>query len=244
MKLVTIALALILSAGAVMAAESPDCHWLQKKAWRLVDGCWVLMPMNDRAARARAWSYVIDYKDSCNKQVWNLTLKHEASVAQWMIIWMNADGFHWAVRKPGCYITDCVEFGFRSNYDVAVTFSGFDNLRPLDPNKTIDQEIEVEYALSDDGDVPPDPNSNLWTTAANLNDLVINVQDSEELHYNGWKKHIWAKICVSPCNGPTDYVDPNWATITATLQCMRPWIDPGTGLFKVGDAGMPAFPFQ
>ncbi len=240
MRLAAIALCLFIGAGAVMASESPDCHWLQKQGWQYVDGCWVQMPMNNTGARARAWSYVIDYRDSCNKEVWNLTLKHEASVAQWMIIWMNADGFHWAVRKPGEYITDCVQFGFRSNYDVAVTFNGFENLQPLDPNKTIDQEIEVQYALTDDGTTPPAPTDPAWTTAEDLNDLRILVEDSENLHYVGWNKHIWARINVSPCNGPTDYVDPNWATITCTLQCIRSWIDPATGFYS----GMPAFPFQ
>lgn len=240
MRYAAIALCLLIGASAVLASDTPDCHWLQKQAWQYQNGSWVQMPLNDRAARARAWSYVTDYRDSCNKEVWRLVLKHEASVAQWMVIWMNADGFHWAVRKPGEYITDCVEFGFRSNYDVVVTFSGFEDLQPLDPNKTIDQAIEVQYALSDNGTVPPAPTDPAWTTAANLNNLVIRVQDSENLHYVGWKKHIWARIHVSPCNGPTDYVDPNWATITCTLQCIRDWIDPATGLFS----GMPNFPFQ
>lgn len=240
MRYAAIALCLLIGASAVLASDTPDCHWLQKQAWQYQNGSWVQMPLNDRAARARAWSYVTDYRDSCNKEVWRLVLKHEASVAQWMVIWMNADGFHWAVRKPGEYITDCVEFGFRSNYDVVVTFSGFEDLQPLDPNKTIDQAIEVQYALSDNGTVPPAPTDPAWTTAANLNNLVIRVQDSENLHYVGWKKHIWARIHVSPCNGPTDYVDPNWATITCTLQCIRDWIDPATGLFS----GMPSFPFQ
>jgi hypothetical protein len=240
MKIAAVALCLVAGAMTVSTALATDCEFVEKQAWMINDGEWVLMPYGQNTAKARCWSYVTRYADSCNKEEWNLTLKHEASMAQWMIISMTGDGFHWGIRKPGDYCSDCVSFWFRSNYDVEVTFEDFEDLAPIDPDVTIDPYIEVMYALSDQGDAPPDPDDPSWMTADDLNMVDIEVHDSRELHYDGWGKHIWAKIHVEPCNGPTDWVDPDWAIITCTLDNIRPWIDPDTGFFD----GMPDFPFQ
>ena len=241
MRKALITACLLLLVGAAVAEDPGYCHWDEKQSWQLdTAGNWVPIQIGNPGARARCWMEVINYKDSCNKRLWPLTLKHEASVAQWIILGINGDGFHWGVRKPGYYSSDCIWLWFRSNYDVVVDFSGFENLLSLYPDSCIDDTIEVMYALIDDSLAPPPIGDSAWMTVDQLNEIVYRVYDSYELHYQGWRKKIWCYIHVSPCNTACEYVDPDWATITLTLQRIKPWIDPETGLF----ARMPDFPFQ
>lgn len=238
-RLVTLALLFVI-AGIALAEEPNACHWVEKQTWRYKDGGWVSQGSGSPGARARCWMFVGQYRDSCNKRDWQIPFKAEASVAQWIVIEMNGDGFHWGVRKPGCYASDCVWLKFRSNYDVRVSFSGFDNLISKTPDDCIDDTIEVWYAFSDDANNPPPYGDPAWKTPEELNQWCIDVRDSYDLHWTGWMKHIWCRICVSPCNTSCEYVDPNWATINLTLQRIKPWIDPATGNFS----RMPPFPYQ
>lgn len=222
------------------APDSPP--WVEKLCWQYDDstGRWMPIQRGNPGARARCWMQAVDYVDSCNKRDWEIPLRAEASIAQWIILGINGDGFHWGVRKPGYYASDCIWLWFRSNYDVEVGFSGFDNLITLYPDSCIDDTIEVWYALSMDSMYPPPMNSELWKTPRELAEWSYRVRDSYQLHWEGWRTKIWTKIYVSPCNTACEYVDPNWAKITLTLQRIKPWIDPETGLFE----GRPAFPFQ
>jgi hypothetical protein len=230
-----------LSANGPAVTSGPrDCYFTEKPVWQL-DSCgnWVPLTVGGLANRARCWKYEIDYMDSCNKVCWPVSLKNEAAVAQWMIISMNSDGFHWAVRKPGDYVSDCVTLCCRSNYAIEMSCSGFDCLRPVD-GRAIDTVIEVKYAFEDQGDNPPAANDECWCTPEQLNQMTWRIEDSYDLHWNGYCQHIWSTIHVSPCNGPTQYVDRGWATINCCLAAQQPWIDPTTGMFS----GTPAFPFQ
>lgn len=224
-----------------MPSRGIECQdYEEMQAFQNIDGVYVPMEIGSPTARARCWGLETNYADSCNKVDWPVTLKHEASVAQWMIIGMNYDGFHWGVRKPGEYTAGCVDLFCRSNYEIEVTGEGFEDLVPLEPDDTIDSLIEVKYALTDNCETPPAPDDPAWLTAAQMNDLDFEIEDSYDLHWTGWTTHIWASINVSPCNGPTDWFDPDWATITLSLDEQQPWIDPETGEFGT----MPEFPFQ
>ncbi|MFO7638382.1 MAG: hypothetical protein R6X14_03625 [bacterium] len=222
------------------ALEAGECHFTEKTVWMMNEcGEWQEMPVGGLGNRARAWSYEILYEDSCNKVNWPVGLKNEAAVAQWMIIKMNNDGFHWAVRKPGDYVADCVKLSVRSNSAIEISLSGFEHLMAVDEN-TIDSVIEVRYAFVDQGDVPPPYNDSAWLSPEACNETSWRIEDSYDLHWIGHTTHIWSSIHVGPCNGPTEYVDRDWAIITASLVNQQPWIDPETGLFQ----GMPEFPFQ
>jgi hypothetical protein len=235
-----LALACLFAIAATALAGENYCNWTEKNIWMDQGGCWVPLGGGNPAARARCWMFARGFHDSCNKRDWQIPLKAEASVAQWIVIDMNGDGFHWGVRKPGDYTADCVTLTFRSNYDVKVSFEGFDNLISLYPDNCIDDTIEVMYAFSEQGSAPPPMGDPAWKTPAELNRGDFIVPDSRELHWNGWSKHIWCLIHVSPCNTSCEYVDPNWATINLTLQRIKPWIDPCTGNFN----GIPPFPYQ
>ncbi|UCG42224.1 MAG: hypothetical protein JSU73_10135 [candidate division WOR-3 bacterium] len=242
-------LGVLVLVGMALAATSNSPHgrqdtppWIEKACWQYDDslGRWIPIRVGDSSARARCWMQQVDYVDSCNKKEWEIYLRAEASVAQWIILGINGDGFHWGIRKPGYYASDCIWLWFRSNYDVEISFDDFDNLVTLYPDSCIDDTIEVWYALSEDSTAPPAMNSELWKTPAELSEWTRLIRDSYDLHWRGWRTKIWQKIYVSPCNSACEYVDEDWATITLTLQRIKPWIDPETGLFS----RRPNFPFQ
>lgn len=228
------------NAPAVRQSTPPPDEFEELPVWQCMNELdWAPLPIGDPANRARCWMGDIDYADSCNKVEWPVVLENEASVAQWMIIMMNGNGFHWGVRKPGCYAAGCVDVTVRSNYSIEVSMEGFENLLAVDDD-AIDTVIEVEYAFSDQCEFPPAPDDESWMAPEEMNELSWEIEDSYDLHWIGSTDHIWAQIDVSPCNGPTEYVDPDWAVITYSLDDQQPWIDPETGLFS----DMPAFPFQ
>jgi len=236
----TITIITLIALVGLVAAES-DCNWLEKPAWWYANGAWVPTGVGNPAARARCWTWDVPYQDSCNKQIWHMTVKHEASVAQWIILGTNCDGFHWGVRKPGKYSADCMRFWAMSNQALRVSFDGFENLHAVHPESVIHQEIPVHYALvPDEITNPPAPDDTCWHTAADLNQISYYIPDSYDLHWTGWSNHLWTYIDVDNCNSAGAYVDPNWACVTITLQKIQPWIDPVTGQF----ASMPPFPYQ
>jgi len=236
-----------LAASNTAVADRPavtagaECHFEEWPTYMCNENEeWVPMPVGGLGNRARCWTFETNYMDSCNKVCWPVTLKNEAAVAQWMIISMDYDGFHWGVRKPGDYVAGCADVTVRSNCAIEVSLSGFEDLLAVDCRCTIDSVIEVKYAFDDQGQVPPPCDDSIWMTPCQLNQMTWQIDDSYQLHWDGWTQHIWSTIHVSPCNGPTEFVDRDWATITYCLDNQQPWICPETGLFN----GMPEFPFQ
>lgn len=237
----TLTLTLISVVALVGLLAAADCNYIEKPAWWGANGSWVPMGTGNPAARARCWTRDSAWADSCNKQTWRMTVRHEASVAQWIVLGINNDGFHWGVRKPGKYAADCLEFWAKSNQALRVGFSGFENLIAVNPDSAIDDTIEVFYALAQDNLTAPPPfGDTTWHSAEEFNGISYYIPDSYNLHWTGWNSHLWTYINVGNCNSACEYVDPNWATITITLQKIKPWINPGTGEF----AGMPNFPYQ
>lgn len=235
---------LILVGFAVAMAATPKGAprlqpWSEIPAFENQDGDYVAMD-SGATAHARCWGEQVEMDQFGNAEEWNVEVRNEASIAQWVELGMNIDGFHWGVRQPGDYAAGCLDLWVRSNYDISITAEGFEDLQPIDSSETIDSIIEVKYAFTDDCNEPPDPDDSLWMTPDQVNQMDVTIEDSYDLHYVGWMKHIWASINVTNCNGPTDWVDPDWATITLNLDEQQPWIDPETGEF----AEMPEFPFQ
>jgi hypothetical protein len=203
----------------------PDGYAVE--AFVLVDGQWVTMGTANPAALAQCWaSYPAD--SSCNKD-WQISVKIHASIAQWCKWSMTGTRWDWFVKKPGNYAADCISGTIASNQNVLVDYHGFGDLIALEPDKAVDDTIEVWYAVSGVGTPYPIGDAN-WVRSYDLNNVAEwdTVYDSQALH-NGFTWKLWNRIYVSTCNSACEYEDD--AFISLYLLCQKPWIDRETGLF-------------
>jgi hypothetical protein len=210
------------------ATEVSSWHW-DGSAW--VDNG------KGPTALARCWGQ-LDAAGNCNKKDWVVPVTIKASMAQWIEWSINATEWKWRIRKvgpnlcqtDGYYAADCITFNLKSNYDVTVDFDGFADLERVEAGG-VDRYIEVWYALGDFwGGNPPPLTSAEWVSAADLNNLTLTAEDSQELH-DGIFYKLWNKIHVTSCNSACEYQDD--ATVTISLTCIKSWIDPLTGYFNL-----------
>lgn len=226
-----IAILMLIMSVAVIWAQN-DCSecatWYEDPP---CSGNWVYQGTGNRQALARLWKSG-GTGGACNRRFYSFNFQNSASMAQWIEWSINATEWKWRIRKvgpnicqtDGYYAGDCITLWLKSNYDVDITFSGFSNL--YNPN-SIDKWIEIYYALGH-FDVPPPKTDPCWIPASELNNLTIRFLDSDTLH-NGISLKLWNYIHITFCNSACEYTDPNGATITLTLKCLKPWINPNTG---------------
>ncbi len=194
-------------------------------------GTWVYQQAGNPQALARLWAQY-PTGGACNKQYWSFNFTTNASMAQWVEWSISATEWKWKVRKvgpnlcqtDGWYAGDCITAWIKSNYDVEITFSGFDHL--YNPN-SVDKWIEVWYAWGE-FNVPPPKTDPRWIPAPDLNNISIRYNDSDTLH-SGISVKLWSMIHVTSCNSACEYSDEG--TVTIELKCIKPWIDPQTGFF-------------
>ncbi len=169
---------------------------------------------------------------ACNKQYYTFNFTTSASMAQWIEFAISGTEYKWRIRKvgpnlcqqEGWYVGDCITWWIKSNYDVDVTFSGFDHL--YNPN-SVDKWIEVCYLFGQDM-TPPDKNDPRWICGPDMDTLDLHFGDSDSLH-SGHSFKMWCMIHVTSCNSACEYT--NTGTVTLELKCIKPWIDPQTGYF-------------
>ncbi len=228
-KLILVLLMVCLVPGLVYSQTSPwPPEGYEVEAFQLMrDSTWQTMGVGDVSANARCFgSFPLD--SSCNKD-WKIPVKMHASVAQWILWSMTATRWDWFVRKPGHYAADCVSVTICSNQNVLLNFEDFGDLVAVDPDKAIDDTIEVWYAFWGLG-TPPTWDDDVWRRSYMLNDPAEwdTIFDSMALHHGRtWK--LWARISVSNCNSACEYQDD--AFISLYLCCQKSWIDRETGLF-------------
>ncbi|PLV59850.1 hypothetical protein [Thermotoga sp. KOL6] len=154
---------------------------------------------------------------SCNKHQWEIPMTLEVQVAQWVRWQLTGTKWTWFVRKPGTYVANCISATLQSNSDLEITFSGFDHLKYA-TGTSVNDTIQVEYAFGPQLPIPED----IWTPAPDLNNVTLNVPDSQTLH-NGVVYKLWNRIHVVRCNSASTYRDSGY--IYLTLKNQKPWID-------------------
>ena len=201
--------------------------------WYEDGGVWVYEQAGNPQALARAWNQ-LPTGGACNKRFYSFNFYTMASMAQWVEWTISGTEWKWKIRKvgpnlcqtDGYYATDCITFTIKSNYDVDVTFSGFEHLYNA---SSIDPYIEIYYMLAE-YNLPQPRTDPAWVAAPDLNNLDLEFLDSEDLH-NGLALKFWNYIHVTNCNSACEYVDVDGGTITLELKMIKPWIDPATGYF-------------
>jgi len=197
-------------------------------------GNWVFQGSGNRQALARLWKSG-SIGGACNRRFYSFNFRNSASMAQWIEWSISGTEWKWKVRKvgpnlcqtDGYYAGDCITLWVKSNYDVDITFSGFNKL--YNPN-SVDQYIEVWYDWGE-FNVPPPKTNAVWIPADSLNNYVCHLTDSQDLH-SGISFKFWNMIHVTNCNSACEYSDPNGATVTLALKCIKPWINPNTGYYQ------------
>jgi len=163
---------------------------------------------------------------SCNKKVWTVQFTTEVQVAQWVEWSISATKWTWFVRKPGDYYADAIQFSLKSNGDVQLSASGFDDLEYA-TGGGVNRYIETYYYLTTDASNTP-PSTGVWVRAEDVNGSLT-VEDSAALH-EGMTAHLWNRIKVVACNSASTYRDTG--TITLTLANQKPWINEDNGHYK------------
>lgn len=220
--------------GILIAVLAAVVLATEVETWYEANGAWVTQGVGNPMALARCWAQ-FPVGGDCNKQWWHIDVFTRASMAQWIEWTLSGTEWKWKIRKvgpepcmlDGYYAADCITTTLKSNYDVEITFSGFQDLYNAN---SIDQYIEVFYALSELNNPPPRTSTD-WVAAAALNDVVLYVEDSQDLH-DGISMKLWNYIHVTNCNSACEYVDPDGAQIHIELQMIKDWIDPETGYFR------------
>ena len=219
--------------GLLIAVLLAVTFAVEVDTWYEDDGVWVYQAAGNPQALARCWNQ-LPTGGACNKQYYTFNFYTMASMAQWVEWSISGTEWKWRIRKvgpnlcqtDGYYAADCITFTIKSNYDVDVTFSGFEHLFNA---SSIDQYIEIWYALGE-FNVPVSRTDPAWIAAPALNNVTMTFVDSEDLH-NGLSYKFWNYIHVTNCNSACEYVDVDGATITIELKMIKPWIDPQTGYF-------------
>ncbi|MGC8890271.1 MAG: hypothetical protein ACP5PC_06170 [bacterium] len=183
---------------------------------------WIPETKGSRLANTRAWKQGEALSGFCNKETWTIDVATHASIAQWIKWQLNAQGWRFYVRKPGTYIADCISGSIKSNADVLVTFSGFDDLK-----NTSGEAIETYYSF---GEEMPS-SAMVWYPAKTLGQETLRVPYCEH------NAHLWIKIVVRedasggyPKTRACEYQ--NDATVKISVTVYKPWLDNnGLGIF-------------
>jgi len=192
-------------------------HW----EWDEDNGVWVHRNPADLSSLARCWRSGPD-SGNCNKARWAISFTHHASMAQWCDWTMGGTRWDWRILKPGTYAADCIEFTLKSNNDVQITFAGFGDLEYIEAGG-VNRFIETYYSW---GESVEEADTNGWTRASALNQVVLGFLDGDDLH-EGFSTKLMNKIVVVECNSSCEYE--NEGTITIALQNIKRWVDPVTG---------------
>jgi hypothetical protein len=234
---------IVLAAAPVGTAKGGFCPpgYIEKDLWMCTDNGWVLLGHGNPGAKARVWTKDTTYYHACNREEWCCDMNNEASVAQWMELHSVGDGWHWGVRKVGCYTANGFSFDARSNGPLVVTFEGFEDLTAcLSETVPGNPTLPVEYCFTDRGTTTPPPDDDpCWMGASELNDVRWVIPDTVMCN-GGFCKDIWSSIETYSCTPCANYHDCDGAEMCLTLQCIQPWIDRETGDF----ARMPDFPLR
>ena len=204
--------------------ETPCWYWIPDSGYR--------PQYQNPMAFGRKWLSA-SISRACNKDTFMLPYTDSLSLAQWLDFGIEATSFWWKVRKPGTYAMKGPIFCILSNYNVLITFAGFEN---LNNNQSVNPTIEKWFAFSDTttyvpNPPPPKPPLN-WMTPNELNNYSIVIMDNEWLHEIGYSRKIWEKVRIVNCNSAGEWHDPSGAYIIINLQYVPPWIDPATGEFR------------
>ncbi len=227
-KILLVGIVTALLMGIVSLAWASELQLQDEvKVWRWDDetGGWRLEPTGAKNAKARAWHQGVVQSGYCNKETWTIDVATHASVAQWIKWNLSAQGWYFRVRKPGIYIANCIGATIKSNADVIVTFSGFDDLKNADG-----EAIETWYAFGQSY-----PNGLTWYPAKELD------QETLRVPYCTHSTHLWIKINVRedagdgyPKTRACEYQDD--AQIKLTVTVYKPWLDAGgLGIFAEGN---------
>uniref|UniRef100_A0A7V4TJA4 Uncharacterized protein n=1 Tax=Candidatus Caldatribacterium saccharofermentans TaxID=1454753 RepID=A0A7V4TJA4_9BACT len=161
-----------------------------------------------------AWAVITKpYFFSCNLDPC-AEVQVKASVAQWVTLSLSATEIKWYVLKPGCYDTKWLFGCLTSNGDVDLVFSGFEDLKKTDEDKTI--PTYYKYWHWQWGGPWPQ-----WVRASNFN----GTRSITEPIF-GYVFRIYNKIEVSHLTPACEYEDPNGATICVTLKEQKTWVKP------------------
>lgn len=190
---------------------------------------------------ARSWNSGPTF-GFCNKAYWDITFTSHASVAQWIDWTLATTRKDWRVLKPGEYASDSIDFTIASNNAVVVSFDGFGDLRYLGPDipEGTQEYIETWYGV---GESFQAANANGWVRAADLNETVYTIPNSNDLHY-GMQFKFWQKILVEPSNNSSEYE--NVGTVRLGVTNLKYWVDGETGQFRPNQTGLgepPVDPF-
>jgi hypothetical protein len=195
------------------------------ESFALIADQWVSQGAGDPTALAQCWASM-PAESTCNKD-WRIDVTIHASIAQWTKWSMTGTRWDWFVRKPGDYAADCISGTIASNQNVLVDYHDFGDLIAQHPENTVDDTIEVWYAVWGLG-APPGFTDPAWTRSFDLNSEAEwdTLFDSQALH-NGITWKLWNRIHVSTCNSACEYEDVAW--ISLQLLGQKPWIDRTTG---------------
>jgi len=145
----------------------------------------------------------------------------------WIRYSLSATLWTWTVRKPGVYATQCLTGTVKSNVDIVIDFTGFEDLKtpPLlkglhwDP-KCSDKEIETYYAAAL-SNLTVDQVS--WHRASEFNNPLNNLLIPQNpLIATSW--NLWNKISVTNDISACNFKDQAFITFEVANSDM--WIDP------------------
>ena len=219
--LVTLVVSLLMGiAGLAWASQLTIGDEVQ--VWKWDGNSWKPERKGNVEANARAWHQGTMQGDFCNKKTWTIEVATHTSVAQWIRWQLNAQGWRIYVRKPGTYIANCISGSIKSNAEVRVTFSGFDDLK-----NDLGEAIETYYSF---GEEDPSP-AMVWYPAKTLDSETLVVPYCEH------NAHLWIKIVVRedpddlyPKTRACEYQDDAQVKISVTVY--KTWLDEGgLGIF-------------
>jgi len=160
---------------------------------------------------AKAWK-MDGWESYCNADQC-VTFTVNASLAQWLELYISHTRWEWRILKPGDYATDSIAIAFRSNGNVTVCLYGFGPLVNVDGD-----EIPVATALVYDS-LPPGPGDWHW------DDWCYTFQEDES--HDTIAVKFWIRLIVVPCDSACEYTDTG--TVCFTLDEQKPWVDRETG---------------
>ena len=212
---------LVLAAIGVLGFAQGQGTVRSLDVWEITESGSVVQ-LDENTGNARAYASM-SAEGSCNKKVWTLQFTTEVQVAQWAEWSISATKWTWFVRKPGDYYADAIQFSLKSNGDVQLSASGFNDLEYA-TSGGVNRYIETYYYLTTDASNTP-PSTSVWVRASEVNGSLV-VEDSAVLH-EGMTAHLWNRIHVVECNSASTYRDTG--IITLTLMNQKLWINPDDG---------------
>jgi len=194
--------------------------------WSLVGGNYYAQLSINITAPVTLGTYnlLVGAKQPQNSQNWDIQV-YELSAVRVVSVIPN---FVWSitgnkvldiVRKPGTFAGVGPTIFLRSNYNLSLTFAGFENLVKIgDPTQTIPKYYAIQPTTINN---PTQIASGDWISATNLNTTTIPINAT-----GGTYRVLWEKIVVSDQNTACEYEDPAGSTIIINVVAMERWIDP------------------